>query len=927
MQIDTFARRAHARARMARYLGLPAALLVLALAGCGGNGSDTPPGPGPGPGPTPVENEQDSGLEGPKSLGGRIEVNGASVVDSDINDPNYTDYRSNTEVTQAQTLMSPVTLVGSVNLLGKGDAQGRNFAKGDVYDWFRVPLAAGQVVELLVGESEKVGNDADLCILNPSTKELGCSESVTAHECVRASADGDYYVVVAEVGSSSTYNLQISAPGQGSTCENVTVPITAMVPGQLLAKPADTARLASKGSGMSSLEVTKRAMVNAGVERRSGIPALGIEKIQLPLQPDGGARALRALGAKAPAAGDGEAFEALNLMLYGKSLVASGAYAWAHPNWKFEALGQPVGALPAPDEGYALQRWHYDLIKLPGAMQVLSAMSPRPSQRPLVAVIDSGLMLEHPDIAPQLISRGRSFVTGISGNSGDGDRADGDTTARDAEDNNYHGTHVAGTIGAATFDTGRDSYGAGVAPMAQLLPINVAGVDDRFATVDVAEGILYAAGLKNRSGQLPPRRADVISMSLGGRFPLPCPEAYKAVIQAARSAGALIVVATGNAARNDQGQAVSVSSPGNCPGVFAVSAVDAQSKLSYYAQTGPEVAFTAPGGDVRQHTNSSGKPDGVYSAWGGLQGNKRVPSFLGIQGTSMATPHVSGVMALMRYVKPDITEAQIRAGMEAGKLSDDLGTPGKDNSYGWGLINARKAVEYALSLQTAGPPTPANSPIVALPQSMDFGDKTTQLSLTLQASGQQTNEKVVSITPSSPAVQVSPATDVAGLGGYTVTVDRAKLAEGSHFPTLSIQLQPARTLKVQLSVMKLAAASASARGSVGPVYVLLYDPDKNELVGEATARQQSPGIYEWSYPGYLPPKVLILAGTDLDNDSFICQSGEVCGGYPMLADINRMSVPLQGNRQDLDFTISAASGLSTASVHDKEAAWTQARRR
>jgi serine protease len=136
----------------------------------------------------------------------------------------------------------------------------------------------------------------------------------------------------------------------------------------------------------------------------------------------------------------------------------------------------------------------------------------------------------------------------------------------------------------------------------------------------------------------------------------------------------------------------------------------------------------------------------------------------------------------------------------------------------------------------------------------------------------------------------------------------------SYFPKLTVAVSPTRSFSVQLSVLKIIAGTgASGGGNVGPVYVLLINPDTGSVAHTALATYAG-GRYTWSYGGYTASRVQVLGGTDLDNDGFVCAAAEVCGGYPLLGPDEAMTLTLSGNRNDLDFTIAPLVGLSTSAL-------------
>jgi serine protease len=364
------------------------------------------------------------------------------------------------------------------------------------------------------------------------------------------------------------------------------------------------------------------------------------------------------------------------------------------------------------------------------------------------------------------------------------------------------------------------------------------------------------------------------------------------------------------------GQRAAVGSPANCNGAIAVSALDARKQITPYSNTGAQIAVAAPGGDASQSTTGNGAADAVYSDLATFDANgKRVPAFGGLQGTSMASPHVAGVMALMRYVNPALTVAQVDTLLANGDLTEDLGTAGRDIDFGFGLIDARKAVNAALA--AAGTPAPApTGRVVASPSSIDFGSFQSSGVLELVANAAST-EALVSISSDNAAVTVVPTSVDAAtkLGRYTVNVNRAALGVGSFFPKLTVTLAPARSLTVQLSITVPGGAGTTTNADYGPMYVLLFNPDNNNEVVATVLATHSGGKYTWSLAGYTLGKVAIAAGGDLDNDNLICQRGEPCGAYPVLAPGRDLTViTLTADRNDLNFEAAPLSGISAQST-------------
>ncbi|MGD9980306.1 MAG: S8 family serine peptidase [Hyphomonadaceae bacterium] len=330
---------------------------------------------------------------------------------------------------------------------------------------------------------------------------------------------------------------------------------------------------------------------------------------------------------------------------------------------------QPPPTQPAPptrvggppnDPLYALQ-WHYRAStgenSSPGGAGFVTFWEAQQlgSRTVRVAVLDTGLDTSHPDM------RGAANVTtGVDlinnpERGGDGDGVDAD--ANDAGDrcgaateNSYHGTHVAGTIGAAATN---DRIGvAGGAWDVTVIPVRVLGRCGG-ELADIVSGIRWAAGIAPAIGpgnaQIVNRtQADIINMSL--TIQAPCPASMQAAIDAAAARNIVVVVAAGNKANQ-----ASLYAPANCNNVIVVGANDARGGLAFYSNFGPQVDILAPGGDIFADSDNDGRPDGVLSTratasgcYDPLNSNSTERCYYSfLQGTSMAAPHVSAALALL----------------------------------------------------------------------------------------------------------------------------------------------------------------------------------------------------------------------------------------------------------------------------------------
>lgn len=880
--------------------------LVAALSGCGGGGGGTPDTDArvQGGDPVPVDGW---------TLSGTLYVDERSAVDVDTANGYQNDGKvRNDDVGTAQALTAPVSLVGSVNLPYAGGDYGRYFYIGDPRDVYKVQLQAGQVVELDFS-APVGGNDLDLVMQDASERVLADAGDSGSHSrCIMASVAGTYYVTVNARLGGSGYNLRIGAPGEGGSCATVASANTALVPGQVLALP----KASGSGAGASSrlqAQSLGQAAVPDGVPVLLTLPASAAARQQTMVSTLAAssfklASAAAMQVAQAPVSSP--LSQALDTIAYAKALKASGQYAYAEPNRRMVTNQQAfVGLFPPNDRNYPDQRWHYEQINLPAAMARLASLSPLPEKRPLVAVIDSGIVSDHPDLAPQVLE-GHSFVSVRA--AGDQNDDSGDDPSPLGREPVFHGSHVSGTIAAVTFD---GIGAAGVAPMAQLMPLRVFSPDLEGASdYDIIQAMLFAAGLPNGARKLPQRKADVINLSLGRSAP--CTDAFRQTVEAVRAQGVIVVAASGNDAHNDRHQPVDVGMPANCQGVVAVGALNAARQQASYSQSGAMLKVVAPGGDTIVAGNGAVSADLVFSTVGAFRGTTRVPAIGGLMGTSMAAPHVSGVIALMKYVHPSMTPQELDTLLQSGSLTDLLGASGWRSTHGFGLINARKAVDAALSLERGGVLPVLAGQVAVSPSTLDFGAFRDLLDIELMLTA-DTDEKVLRVSSDDPALSVRAvsASGATGLGTYRITLDRGLWSVGSHFANVTVNTSTGREIKVPVSGVRQLNGVAAQSVSLGSIYVVVVDADTGQLAGY-TVVGASNGRYPWAVSGVKSKSVYVLAGGDLDANRYFCESGEPCGAYPLLRQ-QLTPIAVSGSRADLNFTVSPLSNidlLGTASA-------------
>lgn len=271
------------------------------------------------------------------------------------------------------------------------------------------------------------------------------------------------------------------------------------------------------------------------------------------------------------------------------------------------------------------------------------------SNNVIVAVIDTGVDISHPDLSSKIV-QGYDFANKDS----------------NPQDDQGHGTHVAGIIAA---DTNNGKGVSGVSWGAKIMPVKVLGSDGSGNDFDIAKGIIYAAD----------NGAKVINLSIGGPW---YSSTLADAVYYAYSKGVIVVAAAGNDGDN------TINYPAGYDNVIGVAATDQNDKRASFSNYNSTVDVSAPGVEIL-----STYYDGSHS-------------YAYMSGTSMATPHAAGFAAVLLSNNPNLSPDNVENQMKT--RSDDLGVAGRDNYYGYGRLNLNYALNDKISLLYASAPSKAN---------------------------------------------------------------------------------------------------------------------------------------------------------------------------------------------------------------------------
>lgn len=866
------------------------------------------------------------------SISGTLSVTGGILIDADTNDPRQTASANNDTCAVSQSVAAPAVIGGYVTQVATGRTGDRFAAATDKFDVYRATLTAGATIELMTA-----GFNPDAASMNVLHLGLLSADCVTylqsapedlGVKSILVRQTGEYFVVVYAAKGGSNYLMRLLPPASGVTTMAQEDPsgVPDFVEDQIVLSKGDPSGLkqilsgpvvssggllprppskivspaASVGTNavLGDADGFRRTLgaylsersITAGEIRDYGAVAsvkvgrrVAIAAIRAKAAASGWARASEALTGEGRAEDTRSIQEALGVRFGSEKLQR---YVELHEIAQDLALqtGARRGELnlirttrSVGDPQSYLQRWHYDAIQLSQALGLYEAAQ---KSDVVVAVIDSGVFLRHPDFADRL-APGFDFIeepaVAIDGDGLDPDPDD--PGYLDAVGNpGYHGTHVAGTVAAAA-DNGIGVAGvAGSGGRVRVMPLRVCG-QGGCPSVSIANAIRFAAG-ETVAGVKAARRADIINLSLGGDGA--CPQVFQDAITAARAAGVLVFAAAGNGYQ----QGNPALTPANCEGVIAVAATGPDGSRAFYSTAQPYVDIAAPGGDSSRIQFPQPQ---VHSTWaiGSRRGTQdtRSPAYRALQGTSMASPHAAGVAALMRSVWSSMTPADFDAALALGKLTSSAGgAPGKTPTLGYGIVDAAKSVAFALDKARTGS---GGAYLSVDPAILDFGVSGSTQAVVVRKTGGVAVRDISSLVFAR-WLTITKTAGSAIEDTYSLSVDRTGLAAGAYSAIVRVTDTLGATADVTVSMTVSNPAATSSSGTA--VYVLVWDFTQRRTVAfvelEPTTLSARPFRL---VPARSSNTYLLVAGSDADNDGIICEVGELCSAWPITDKLSAIS--------------------------------------
>jgi serine protease len=527
------------------------------------------------------------------------------------------------------------------------------------------------------------------------------------------------------------------------------------------------------------------------------------------------------------------------------------------------------------DDFYNIQ-WHYQFIHMEPAWDLEIG-----SDDVVMAVIDSGIVQGHPDLTNRLARNANGTIIGmdfLSDSDADGDPGR-DTNPEDPGDqlfgdrSSFHGTHVAGTMAAETGDEGEQAGVAGVTWAGRLVPVRVLGLQLVGYESDILEGIFWAIGDPNFEGIPPnPRPARVVNLSLGGPIDAASQQnwndAFEFIVADSEDlyADPVFVAAAGNS--DDD---CSTTAPANVPGVIGVGAVRSLDGIrASYSNFGSCVDLMGPGGDNSIDQNQDGQADAILSTYENDYDFE--------QGTSMASPHVAGVAALLIAQNPALTAVSVQQ-ILTGTANPQGECP---EGCGAGWLDAFEAL-----LQAGGTIEPV--PRLAVDAvTVAFGDGVSSRTFRVLNTGNAPFDFTASIDgvqADAFALSVDngtvPAAEDGGTVGITVTLTRGNAESGSANITITtVGLDPEQSALVNLEWNDDPNRAPRLLDTVEVAAFVAENGEYKSVKKTITTRAEG---FKYAITGLVRGSYYVFAVADDNRDGTYDASIESVGGYPLIS--------------------------------------------
>ena len=474
----------------------------------------------------------------------------------------------------------------------------------------------------------------------------------------------------------------------------------------------------------------------------------------------------------------------------------------------------------------------------------LALTGKQPGQDAVVAVLDTGVYLEHHNFQFTRFQDGYDFVSDAV-NSGDGNGWDTDPTDPGDQQLSYHGSHVTGIIAATpksqipSAESGL--WISGIAWGATIMPLRVLGLNGG-TSYDLIQALRYAAGLPNDTGRIPSRAADIINLSLGG-------DEYSVIehrtIQEVIETGAIIVAASGN-----QGSS-KINYPAAYPNVISVAANDINGSIADYSNINEDISLIAPGGDC----NTSLCLQGILSvsAYGSLSEfgyDNRQSSWKRLSGTSMATAHVSGVLAILKSHLPGMDSHHLQQWIQDWTLTDNVSAQSAADILSTGAFKALNS-EKVMTLMNEHDGLSNN---FWLNHKELFLEKGESKDISIITRGEYHDQ--------SYSVEYDQTRFAISIQNHILTITAKTDIPQPEWISIQNSFGQARNLKVLGNASSLPSFSDH-----------LYISISDSYGGFRTVRSES--MWTAQIP-VTPAETNIQASTDIDYDGVYCEPGEFC---------------------------------------------------